>query len=80
MTTTCDIITIQETAVETVEIHDGPSGIADAPRDGTAYARQDGSWISSVRSVDVRVLQVVTQAAYDAIDTPDPNTLYIIVG
>ena len=31
-------------------------------------------------SADIRTIDVVTQAAYDALGTPDANTLYVIVG
>ena len=32
----------------------------------------------AVHSVDVSTLRVMTQAAYDALDPPDPSTLYVL--
>jgi hypothetical protein len=34
----------------------------------------------AVLSEDVRTVVVLTQAEYDAISVPDPETLYVIVG
>lgn len=46
----------------------------DAPSDGSLYGRKNGEWEGIAPWVEI------TQAAYDALDPPDPNTLYVIVG
>lgn len=54
------------------ELAQDSGGIPDAPSDGNIYGRKDGEW---------EIIWVeITQAAYDALDPPDPNTLYVIVG
>lgn len=48
----------------------------------TWHVTQGGwsAWVWNVESGDVGRITKVTQAAYDAITTPDPNILYVIVG
>lgn len=56
--------------------------VADAPDDGSLYARQNEAWTSFtldefVESTDVNEIVVLDQTTYDGL-TPDANTLYFI--
>jgi len=47
------------------------SAMSEAPNDGVAYARKSQAWAPAFVQL--------TQAAYDALGTKDPNTLYVII-
>jgi hypothetical protein len=71
-----DNITIEvDDAANTITISaagGGDGGIADAPTDGQHYVRTDAAWAMTPKHVSL------SQAAYDALVTKDPNTLYYI--
>jgi hypothetical protein len=48
------------------------SPIGEAPNDGVLYSRRNLGWVPSWVKL--------TQAQYNALSPPDPNTLYIVVG
>jgi len=73
------------------EAYQGPTAPASASvgatwfnsSDGRYFVRYEGLWVEvgNVQELDISgfgAIAVVTQAAYDALDPPDPNTLYIV--
>ena len=67
-----DVIVVEESAA-VVEVESTPPATVEVVTAGGPHGAQGppgppGQWVS------------LTQAAYDALDPPDPDTLYVIVG
>lgn len=58
----------------------GTAGLRTLGTGGQQAAAGDHGHSDAVTSADVTTIDVVTQAAYDALDPPDANTLYVVVG
>jgi hypothetical protein len=73
------------------EAYQGPTAPAEASAgetwfnstDGRYFVRYEGFWVEvgNIQELDIsgfNAIAVVTQAAYDALSPPDPNTLFIV--
>lgn len=70
---------VQPDPVNLTVVQRGPveDSIATAQRPGVIETSTGGA--QGIPGDDAQWTQI-TQAAYDALDTPDPNTLYVVIG